>query len=71
MRKFRGLAGLGSASLVAMALVLAPAVAQSSSRSKARPAMSFGARPIGSFTPAVSDPRLAATLARRGTLQLP
>jgi hypothetical protein len=51
----------GSASLVAIALLLAPAVAaptQKASRSAAT---------VGAFTPAVSDPRLAAALARRGT----
>jgi hypothetical protein len=29
--------------------------------------MALSARPVGAFTPAVSDPRLAAALARRGT----
>ena len=50
-----------------MALLLAPAMAQTSSRGKARVAPSLNSRSIGSFTPAVSDPRLAAALARRGT----
>jgi hypothetical protein len=59
----------GGASLVAMALLLAPAFGATTQRMKAnRPAaMSLNTRPIGAFTPAVSDPRLAALLARRGT----
>ncbi|WP_114954598.1 porin [Sphingosinicella terrae] len=62
------MAAAGSASLIAMALMLAPAFAQSASRTKAsRPGVAATARPIGAFTPAVSDPRLAAALARRGT----
>ena len=65
MRKNGTLAAAAGASLIAMALVLAPASAQNASRAKAsRPAAS--ARPVGTFTPAVSDPRLAAALARRG-----
>ena len=38
----------------------------SGTRRIARPP-SLGGRPVGAFTPAVSDPRLAAALARRGT----
>src|SRR5688572_31446480 len=58
----------GSASLIAIALLLAPASAQTSPRTKhGRPAATLNARPVGAFTPAVSDPRLAAALARRGT----
>jgi hypothetical protein len=59
-------AALGGASLVAIAIVLAPATAastQSQKARKARPAPSFSA---GNFTPAVADPRLAAEFARRG-----
>ncbi|WP_129793494.1 hypothetical protein [Sphingosinicella sp. CPCC 101087] len=67
MSQLRGLAALGGASLIAMALVLAPAIAQTGSRAKARPSLVVSGRPIGAFTPAVSDPRLAATLARRGS----
>ena len=67
MRKWQAIAAAGSASLIAVALLLAPASAQTGQRQKAsRPAASLNARPIGAFTPAVSDPRLAATLARRG-----
>jgi hypothetical protein len=65
------LATTGGVSLTAIALLLAPALAATSQqrqRSAARPAaMSLNGRPIGVFTPAVSDPRLAALLSRRGT----
>jgi len=68
LRKLRAIGTAGSASLVAIALLLAPALAAPSQRGKAsRPATSLGNHPVGSFTPAVSDPRLAAALARRGT----
>ena len=67
MSKLRAIGTAGSASLVAMALMLAPAMAAPAQRGKAsRPATSLGNRPVGAFTPAVSDPRLAAALARRG-----
>lgn len=66
MSKVRAIGTVGGASLIAMALMLAPALAQSQ-RGKARSAPSLNARSIGSFTPAVSDPRLAAALARRGS----
>ena len=65
----KGLGGIGAlagASLVAIALLLSPASAQQE-RSKARPAPSLRASPIGTFTPAVADPRLAAALSRRRT----
>lgn len=65
MRKVRAIAAAASASLIALALVLAPASAQNSRHKGSPPAA--GARPVGAFTPAVSDPRLAAALARRGT----
>jgi hypothetical protein len=52
-----------------MALLLAPALAATTQRNKAnRPAAAaVTARPVAAFTPAVSDPRLAALLARRGS----
>ena len=51
-----------------MALLLAPALGATTQRIKAnRPAQSLSARAIDAFTPAVSDPRLAAALARRST----
>lgn len=50
-----------------MALLLAPALAATTAaRSPTRPAPVAQARPVGAFTPAVSDPRLAAVLARSG-----
>lgn len=68
MNRVRAFAAAGSASLIAMALLLAPAFAQTTQRNKAsRPSAAMNARPVGAFTPAVSDPRLAAALARRGT----
>ena len=69
MRGLRAIGIAGSASLTAIALLLAPAFGATTQRTKAnRPAAaSLNARPIGAFTPAVSDPRLAAALARRGT----
>jgi len=67
LRKVRAIGTAGSASLIAIALLLAPAAAAPSQRAKtSRPATSLGNRPVGAFTPAVSDPRLAAALARRG-----
>jgi hypothetical protein len=65
----KGLGGIGAlagASLVALSLLLSPALAQHD-RGKAARAASLRPSAIGSFTPAVSDPRLAAALARRGS----
>lgn len=68
MRSLRAIGTAGGASLVAIALMLAPALAATGPRTKAgRPAAALSGRPTGMFTPAVSDPRLAAALARRGT----
>lgn len=68
MRSLRAIGTAGSASLLAIALLLTPALAANTQRAKAnRPAAALGGRPVGAFTPAVSDPRLAAALARRGT----
>ena len=65
--KLRGMAAAGGASLIAMALLLAPAIAQTTSRTKAgRPVAALSGRSVGAFTPAVSDPRLAASIARSG-----
>jgi hypothetical protein len=68
MRLKAGVAGwAGGAALAALALVLSPAFAASTEPAhkpqKAHPFLSL--RP-GGFTPAISDPRLAAELARRG-----
>jgi hypothetical protein len=62
--KLGGIGAGGSAALVALSLMLTPALAATSQPAKkARPTASFRA---GTFTPAVADPRLAAELARRG-----
>ena len=67
LRKPRAIGTAAGGSLVAIALMLAPALAAGGPRTQqpARSGASFAGRPLGSFTPAVSDPRLAATLARR------
>jgi hypothetical protein len=59
------LAGVGCAALAALSLVLTPALAASTQDKLPKPRQSFVIRP-GGFTPAISDPRLAAELARRG-----
>ena len=64
MKRFGGIAGVGGAALVALSLLLTPALALPSERAKAR-APSLRGSPVGSFTPAVGDRRLAAALARR------
>jgi hypothetical protein len=65
--KLGGIGAVGGAALVALALVLTPALAATSQNGqngkRPRPAASLRA---GTFTPAVADPRLAAELARRG-----
>jgi hypothetical protein len=56
---------LGGASLIALSLVLAPALAApTKEKKKERPAAALNL--VSAFTPAVSDPRLAAAFARRG-----
>jgi hypothetical protein len=63
-----GIAMAGSTAL-ALSLLLMPAlapVAAATTEQKAKAARSAPTRSSGSFTPAVSDPRLAAELARRG-----
>ena len=63
MRKLGAIAGGSGAALLALSLVLTPALAQPGTRSvKPRPVSLRS----GTFTPAISDPRLAAELARRG-----
>ena len=67
LRKLRAIGTAGSASLLAMALVLAPALA-APNQSRPQQVRMNGpviGRPLGAFTPAVSDPRLGALLARR------
>jgi hypothetical protein len=58
-------AGAGCAALVALSLVLTPALAASNEGRVTKPHPVLLIRP-GGFTPAISDPRLAAELARRG-----
>jgi hypothetical protein len=65
VRQYRGLAATGGASLLAMALLLAPVLAEAQ-RSPARSAPS-ASRSMGGFTPAVADPRLAAALSGRSS----
>ena len=69
MKRTGGMAAFGGAALVALALVLSPASAQSDRNQSQtrRAAGSLRDAPVGYFTPAVGDPRLAAALARRGT----
>ena len=66
MTGLRAIAVAGGASLTAIALLLAPALGATTQRNRAIRPVALSARPVGAFTPAVSDPRLAAVLARRG-----
>ncbi len=63
----RAIGTVGSASLFAALLVLAPNLAsgQRDSRQQTRMNGPVAGRPLGAFTPAVSDPRLNALIARR------
>ncbi|HEY0112300.1 MAG TPA: porin [Allosphingosinicella sp.] len=62
--KLGGIGAIGGSALVAVSLLLTPALAASKQEGKRlRPSLSL--RGSG-FTPAVTDPRLAAELARRG-----
>lgn len=66
MKRLGGTFAIGGTLLGAAALLLAPALAatnQVPAKKRPRGAPSFS---IGSFTPAVADPRLAAEFARRG-----
>ena len=67
VKRFGGIAGLAGAATIAAALLLAPASAQTERSKAQRGAPSLRGAPVGSFTPAVADPRLAAALARRGS----
>ena len=64
MRK-RATAGAGVAALAALSLMLSPALAATTDSRPAKQRPGLVIRP-GGFTPAISDPRLAAELARRG-----
>jgi len=58
--------GTGCAALAALSLVLTPAIAASTENNRLpKPRLNIVIRP-GGFTPAITDPRLAAELARRG-----
>jgi len=57
--------GSGCAALAALSLVLTPAIAASTENRLPKPRLNIVIRP-GGFTPAITDPRLAAELARRG-----
>lgn len=64
--KLGGIGAAGGTALVALSLLLSPAIAASNQAEKfkkPRSSVAFGA---GGFTPAVADPRLAAEFARRG-----
>jgi hypothetical protein len=65
VKKLGGITAAGGASLVAISLLLAPALAATTQpgEKKTRSAPSLR---VGGFTPAVADPRLAAELAKRG-----
>lgn len=67
MRNVRAIGTVGSMSLLAAALALAPALAAPAQRNTQQTRMNapVSGRPLGAFTPAVSDPRLGALLARR------
>lgn len=63
--KLGGIGAAGGAALVALSLVLTPAIAASTQKQKGKKPP-IAAMRGGSFTPAVADPRLAAEMARRG-----
>ena len=57
MKRLKAIAVAGGASLTALSLLLAPALATSAQRDRAsRPSVSMNGRPIGAFTPAASSP---------------
>lgn len=66
MIRLGGIAALGSGLLAALALLLSPALAASAQSQVKKKARGAPAMSIGSFTPAMADPRLAAEFARRG-----
>lgn len=65
MRKALALAVGGGVSLLAFAMAV-PGEGAAQRGGEARESLSKAARTLGTFTPAVRDPRLAAELARRG-----
>ena len=61
------MAGTGGAALSALALLLSPALAATETKAaKPQASRSVSLASVGSFTPAIADPRLAAEFARRG-----
>jgi hypothetical protein len=67
----RAIGTVGGASLLATALLLAPALAAPTQRpQQVRMNAPAAGRPLGAFTPAVADPRLGALLARRPSVPL-
>ncbi|WP_324751361.1 porin [Sphingomonas sp. LY54] len=65
--KLAGIGAVGGTALVALSLLLTPAIAASNQPQKAKkaaPSLSLGSG--NGFTPAIADPRLAAEFARRG-----
>jgi hypothetical protein len=67
MKKLVGMGAIGSTALAGLALVLAPAIAATTQQQKQKSKRaSSPSLIVGSFTPSVADPRLAAEFARRG-----
>jgi hypothetical protein len=66
MKTLAGIGAIGGTALAGLALLLAPAAAASLQPEKAKRPRTFASLTVGSFTPAVADPRLAAEFARRG-----
>lgn len=66
MTRLRAFGGAGGASLAAIALLLSPALATGGGNERRSVSLSPSmARSVGTFTPALSDPRLTAVLQRR------
>lgn len=66
MTKVKAMAAAGGAALVALSVVLSPALATSLQPKPAKKIRAETLFTAGGFTPAVADPRLAAEFARRG-----
>jgi hypothetical protein len=67
VKNVRAIGTTGAVSLLAIAFLLAPALAAPTQRVPQQTRMNapVAGRPLGAFTPAVSDPRLSALLARQ------
>jgi hypothetical protein len=63
LKRLAVIGGMGSAAVAALSLMLTPALAATIAGGRAAPALSLRST---NFTPAVTDPRLAAELTRRG-----